>query len=144
VTTGPDGNLWYLTNDAGGFGADELGRYVHASEASPSLQTSSVSNQTIGASVTVCVHAQSGSIAVSWFSQTMLPTPLWTPFGNQWVPTDVLMHPFAISNDSRGYLELSVPNMSTLLGLSFFWQAMVIDGQQQLVLTNPCEQTVRG
>ncbi|MFT4841389.1 MAG: glucose/arabinose dehydrogenase [Planctomycetota bacterium] len=144
VTTGPDGNLWYLTNDTGGYGADELGRYVHTSEVSPSLQTMSVSNKTIGASVTVCVHAQNGSVAVPWFSQTMFPTPQWTPFGNQWVPVDTLVYPFAINTDNRGYMELTVPNLSTLLGLSFFGQAMVLDAQQQLTLTNPSEQTVRG
>ena len=144
VTTGPDGNLWYLTNDAGGFGADELGRYVYANEASPSLQTSSVSNKTIGASVTVCVHAQNGSVAVPWFSQATYPTPIWTPLGNHWVPVDALMPSFQITNDDRGYLELHVPNMASLLGVSFFGQAMVLDAQQQFSLTQPTEQTIRG
>lgn len=144
IATGPDGNLWYLTNDTGGYGADELGRYVHASEASPSMQTMSVSNKTIGASVTVGIRAQNGSVAVPWFSQSKYPTPVATPFGNQWVPVDTLMHPQAINSDSRGYQMLTVPNLPSLLGLSFFGQAMVLDAQQQLTLTNPSEQTIRG
>jgi hypothetical protein len=41
-------------------------------------------------------------------------------------------------------MELTVPNLPTLLGLSFFGQAMVLDAQQQLTLTNPSGQTIRG
>ena len=47
ILTGPDGNLWFLTNDTGGFGANELGRYTHSNESAQSLQISSVSNKTL-------------------------------------------------------------------------------------------------
>lgn len=144
VTTGPDGNLWYLTNDTGGYGADELGRYVYANEADPSVQVSSVSNKTLGASVTVCVHGPDGSLAVPWFSQTIFPTPVWTPLGNHWVPGDAVMNTMAISTDNRGYMALTVPNLPTFLGSSVHCQAMVLNPAGQLRLTNPSELVIRG
>ena len=144
VATGPDGNLWILTNDTGGYGADELGRYIYVNESSPSLQISSVSNKTLDASLTVCVHAPNGSIAVPWFSQATLPTPIYTPLGIHWVPGDAIMYSMQVLLDGRGYMPLSVPNLPSFLGSSIHCQAMVVNPQWQLTLTNPSELVIRG
>ena len=144
VLTGPDGNLYYLTNDAGGYGADELGRYVYVGEAAPSVQVSSVSNKTLGASLTVCVHAPSGSLMVPWLSLSRFPTATVTPFGAHWVPDQAMMNVQTIAADNRGYVELQVPNVPSFLGSSVHCQAMVLHATGQLMLTNPSELVVRG
>lgn len=144
ISMGPDGNLWLLCSDNGGYGGDELGRYVYVGQQAPSVQISSVSNKTLGASVTVCVHAQNGSLAVPWFSQSQLPTPIWTPLGTQWVPGDAMMYTLPIMADERGYMPLEVPNLPAFLGSSVHCQAMVLDPQATLRLTNPSELVIRG
>jgi glucose/arabinose dehydrogenase len=144
VISGPDGNLWVLTNDQGGFGADELGRYVHVNESTPSVQFSSVSNKTLGASGTVCVHAANGNLAMPWLSMAQYPTPLPTPFGNLWVPTEALMPVMIVSADARAYQPLMVPNAPTFLGATIHTQAMVMDTSFQLWLTNASQLVIRG
>ncbi|MCK5940943.1 MAG: PQQ-dependent sugar dehydrogenase [Planctomycetes bacterium] len=144
VLTGPDGNLWYLTNDTGGYGADELGRYVHQNEAFPSVQISSVSNKTLGASMTICVRGQNGAVAVPWLSLNRFAAPVATPLGNWWVPGDASLETMYINTDDRAYMGLSVPNAPVFLGSSIHCQAMMLDAQQQLTLTNPSELIIRG
>jgi hypothetical protein len=141
---GPDGNLYFLTNDTGGFGADELGRYVHANEPSPSAQFSSVSNKTLGASCTVAVHGQNGDFTVPWLSLSRYGTALPTVFGNLWVPTDAILPTLAITADDRVYLGLQVPNAPAFLGNSLHLQAMVLSTGFTLTLTNPSELVIRG
>lgn len=144
VLSGPDGNLWFLTNDNGGYGADELGRYVHQNEVLPSLQLSSVSNKTIGASMTMCVHAPNGSVAVPWTSLAHLPTPLPTAFGNLWVLADAWLPTMLVAADTRGYLGLPVPNAPSFLGAPLHAQAIVFEPTGIVRLTNPGELVIRG
>ncbi|MCU0863084.1 MAG: PQQ-dependent sugar dehydrogenase [Planctomycetes bacterium] len=144
VLSGPDGNLWMLTNDNGGFGADELGRYVHSSEPVPSAQLSSVSNKTLGASITVCVRGATGDLAVSWLSLARLPAAVATVFGDLWVSTDAVLPAMVILGDDRAYQGLSVPNAPTFLGASLHLQGLVVSNTLGLVLTNPSELVIRG
>jgi glucose/arabinose dehydrogenase len=144
VLTGPDGNLYYLTHDTGDYGADELGPYVHQSEAYPSAQISSVSNKTLGASVTICVRGQNGAVAVPWLSFNRFPTPVSTPLGNWWVPTDAGLQTIYINADNRVYHPIEIPNLPSFLGSSVHCQAIMLDQQQQLSMTNPSELVIRG
>ena len=144
LVSGPDGNLWFLTNDAGEFGGDELGRYVHSAESPKSLQMSSVSNKSIGGSLTICIRGQNGEIAVPWMSLTRLQTPLPTVLGNLWVPGDAILQALPIVSDDRVYLGLPVPNAPAFIGTSLHTQGVVLDAQQQLTLTNPSELVLRG
>jgi glucose/arabinose dehydrogenase len=144
ITTGPDGNLWLLTNDSGGFGANEIGRYVHVNEPSPSLQLSSVSNKTLGASLTVCIHGANGAIAVPWVSLSRYPSPLPTPFGNLWVPGDATLDVLLLLGDDRAYLGLPVPNAPAFLGTSIHAQGVVLTPAGALVMTNASELVIRG
>jgi glucose/arabinose dehydrogenase len=144
VLSGPDGNLWMLTNDSGGFGADEIGRYVHGSEPVPSAQLSSVSNKTLGASVTICVRGATGDLAVSWLALAKLPGAVPTVFGDLWVPTDALLPAMLIAGDDRAYLGLSVPNAPSFLGASLHLQGLLVSSSLGLLLTNPSELVIRG
>ena len=144
VLSGPDGNLWMLTNDNGGFGADELGRYVHTGESMPSAQLSSVSNKTLGASVTVCLRGATGDIAVSWLSLSRLTAALPTVFGNLWVPPDAMLSALLLTGDDRAYEALSVPNSPAFLGASLHLQALLVSNTLGLVLSNPSELVIRG
>ena len=144
VTTGPDGNLWYLTNDSGGYGADELGRYVHQNEGPASMQLSSVSNKTLGASLTVCVHGMPGGVAVPWLSMTRFAGPISTLLGNLWVPGDVVLPTTPFGNDGRCYLPIEVPNVPAFLGSSVHGQAVVLTPATTFLLSNPTELVIRG
>lgn len=144
IVSGPDGNLWYLCNDNGGFGGNELGRYTHVNEPLPSAQLSSVSFKTLGASVTACVRAHNGEVAVPWLSLSRYPSPFATPFGNLWVPPDALMPMLGIVGDNRAYYAAAIPNVPTFLGASIHLQAVTLTLAGQLVLTNPSELVVRG
>lgn len=144
VLTGPDGNLWVLTNDAGGFGADELGRYVHVNESSPSAQISSVSQKSIGASATICVHGGNGNVAASWVSLGQFPAPVPTVFGNLWVPGDAVLPAMLITSDGRAYQSLQIPNTRTFIGSSLFLQGVVFSVTGSITLTNPSQLVLRG
>ena len=144
IVSGPDGNLWYLSNDNGGFGANEIGLYVHANEPMPSAQISSVSGKTLGASVTACVRANNGEIVAPWLSLSRYPSPIATPFGNLWVPTDALLPTLPILGDNRAYYATPIPNVPAFLGSSIHLQAVTLTLAGQLVLTNPSELVVRG
>ncbi|MFY9344000.1 MAG: PQQ-dependent sugar dehydrogenase [Planctomycetota bacterium] len=143
VQTGPDGNLWLLTNANGGYGANELGRYVHANESAPSAQLSSVSNKTLGGSITVCVHGGPGALAAPWLSLAQYPAPLPTPFGNLWVPMDAMLDALLCLYDERAYVGLAMPNAPAFLGASVHLQALVLTGAG-LLLSNPSELVIRG
>ncbi|MCB9878290.1 MAG: PQQ-dependent sugar dehydrogenase [Planctomycetes bacterium] len=144
IVSGPDGNLWYLTNDNGGYGADQLGRYVHANEPAASVQLSSVSQKTLGASATVAVHAHDGLLCVSWLSLSRYPVPLPTPFGNVWVPGDAPLSVQAFDPDHRAYVGFPVPNLPAFLGSSLHTQAVVVDVAGQLTMTSPSDLVIRG
>lgn len=144
LVSGPDGNLWYLSNDNGGFGGNEIGRYVHANEPMPSAQLSSVSGKTLGASVTVGVRARNGEVAVPWLSLSRYPSPIASPFGNLWVPGDVLLPALSIVGDDRVYHAVAVPNVPAFVGSSIHLQAITLTLTNQMVVTNPSEWIVRG
>lgn len=144
VTMGPDGNLWYLTNDNGGYGADEVGRYLHANEPMPSLNVMSVANRCVGGSMTVCVRAPTGSIVGPFMSLTRLPTPVATPWGNAWILPDASLPAFVVWGDDRGYLPWAVANDPTLLDLEVQFQAIQLSPAGVLSLTNPATFVLRG
>jgi glucose/arabinose dehydrogenase len=144
AVTGPDGNLWVLTHDTGGFGADELGRYVHANESLPSAQLSSVSNKTLGASITVGLRGNPGEVLLPWMSLARYPTPVPTPFGNLWVPGDTTLAPVIIVTDQRAYQAAAVPNAPSFLGSSLHLQAVSLSAAGLLTLSNASELVIRG
>lgn len=144
ILSGPDGNLWLLSNDLGGYGADELGRYVHANETVPSVQLSAVSNKSLGGTVTGCVRSIDNDIVVPWLSLSRFPTPVATPLGNWWVPTDVMLAPMLVSNDARVYFPFSLPNDRSFLGTSLHLQAVSVFAQPTLWLSNASELVLRG
>lgn len=143
VTTGPDGNLYVLVNDIGGFGADELGRYVHTNEAPLSVQLSTVSNKALGGTVTTCVHAPNGSLTARWLSLTRLQTPLPTVFGNVWVPADAMMAYTLVTADARSYIAVSLPNVPSFLGSDLHLQALVFQPTGAFGMTGASTLTLR-
>ncbi len=144
VSMGPDGNLWYLGNDNGGSGGDQVGRYVHANEPVPSLNIMSVSNRTVGGSVTVCVHGHTGGIAGTFMSLTRLSVPIPTPWGNAWILPDASLPAFGLWANERGYLAWPVANDPTLLDLEVQFQAVELAPSGALTLTNPTTLVLRG
>jgi len=144
VTMGPDGNLWYLTNDNGGYGADEVGRYVHANEPIPSLNVSAVSNRSVGGSMTVCVHASQGSIVGTFLSLSRSTLPFATPWGNAWILPDVGLPVFGLWNSDRAYLTWSVGYDPILLDLPVHMQAIELAPSGVMTLTNPTTFVLRG
>ncbi|MCR9243766.1 MAG: PQQ-dependent sugar dehydrogenase [bacterium] len=144
IAMGPDGNLWYLTNDAGGYGADELGRYVHSSEPAPSAHLMAVSQRSVGGAVTVGVHAQNNDIVVPWLSWSRYSAPIPTPIGNQWVPIDAVLPVILISGDDRGYVGVEVPNNASVVGYPMFVQAAAYTPSTgTIVPTNPSKAILR-
>ncbi|MCA8949263.1 MAG: PQQ-dependent sugar dehydrogenase [Planctomycetes bacterium] len=138
VAMGPDGNLWYLTNDGGGYGADEIGRYVHSNEPMPSVHMMSTSQRAIGGSVTIGVHAHNGDLAIAWLSWSRFSSPVPTPIGNQWVPIDAVLPPLLVTADDRAYLGISVPNNPSVSNQAMFVQAAAFTPATGLVApTNP-------
>ena len=144
VTMGPDGNLWYLGNQNGGYGANEIGRYVHTNEPLPSLNVQSMSNRGVGGSMTLGVHASPWSIAGPFMSLNLLPVPLPTPWGNAWILPDASLPAFLVGGDGQGYLAWRVANDPSLLDLEVHFQAIHLDATGTLSLTNPKTFTLRG
>ncbi|MBX3464262.1 MAG: PQQ-dependent sugar dehydrogenase [Planctomycetes bacterium] len=144
VTMGPDGNLWYLTNQFGGYGADEIGRYVHQNEPLPSLNVMATSNRCVGGSMTICVHGHTGGIAGTFLSLQRLQAPLPTPWGNAWILPDASLPAFVLWGDDRGYLAWQVANDPTLLDLEVQFQAVELSPAGVLTLTNPATFVLRG
>ena len=144
VTMGPDGNLWYLGNQNGGYGANELGRYVHQNEPLPSLHVMATSNRAVGGSMTIGVHGHTGGVAGTFMSLTRLPSPVATPWGNVWILPDVSLPAFLQWGDDRGYLGWSLPNDPTLLDLDVQFQAIELAPTGVLSLTNAVSLVLRG
>lgn len=141
---GPDGNLWFLTNDTGGYGADELGRYVHQNEPVPSAHLMAVSNRSLGGAVTVGVHAHNGNLVVPWLSLTRFTSPVPTPFGNLWTTPDAMLPTSLVTGDNRVYAGVSVPNNPSFLGVSLYAQALVLDATGAFSMTNFSEHVLKG
>lgn len=142
---GPDGNLWYLTHDSGGYGADELGRYVHSAEPMPSAHLMAVSNRSLGGAVTLGVHAHDGDLVLPWLSLQRYTAPVPTPFGNQWVPADAVMTLLQITADDRVYHGFAVPNDLSFVGLPLSTQAIVLNPTTgAFATTNPSTHVLRG
>jgi glucose/arabinose dehydrogenase len=144
VLAGPDGSLYVLTNDLGGYGADELGRYVYTGEPVPSAQFSAVSNRALGGTATICIHSVAGETVVPWIGLSRFAAPVPTPYGNWWVPTDAIGHPVTVPNDGRVYLPLSLPNNRSFLGLSLHLQGISTSASGDYVVTNPADLVLRG
>lgn len=141
----PDGNLWYLTDDNGGYGGDELGRYVHQNEPSPSAHLMAVSNRSLGGAVTIGVHGHNGDLVIPWLSMTRFTTPVPTIYGNQWVPADAVLQILQIVGDDRAYLGVEVPNNQAFLGLSLHMQAVSFTPSTgAIAATNPSSHVLRG
>ncbi|MBL9079351.1 MAG: PQQ-dependent sugar dehydrogenase [Planctomycetes bacterium] len=137
VTMGPDGNLWYLGNQNGGYGANEIGRYLHANEPTPSLNVTATSNRTVGGSMTMTVHGNPWGVSGVFLSLGILPTPIPTPWGNAWILPDASLPAFLLTGDGRGHLGWNVTNDPTLLDLEVHFQAIELNASGQLLLTNP-------
>ncbi|MEO6595628.1 MAG: PQQ-dependent sugar dehydrogenase [Planctomycetota bacterium] len=137
IQMGPDGNLWVLHNDtAGQRGGDEIGRYVHQGEANPSLNVMAVSNKSIGASLTFGCHGNNGDIFLAWVSTSVFGSPVPTPFGDQWVPLELVVD-FALAvADNRAYIAWNVPNDPILNNVPLYAQAARIDPNFAITATN--------
>ena len=144
IKMGPDGNLWYLTHDTGGYGADELGRYVHVNEPLPSIHLIAVSNRSVGGSVTLGMHAKNGDVVMPWMSWMRYSTPVATPYGNHWVPFDAVLPLQHVTSDDRVYIGLAVPNVSAVVGLAVFTQAVAYTPTTgAIVPTNAAKHVLR-
>ncbi len=143
VLSGPDGNLWYLTNDSTSpRGGNEVARYVSSSEAFPSANITPVSNQIIGGSLTFGFTGANGDNVVCWVSATKFGAPVSTAFGDLWVPADLLFAPIAITGDDRGYLGISVPSLPALASIVIYMQAIHDPVATPMKLTNPAQITL--
>lgn len=135
---GPDGNVWVLHNDLSGVrGGDEVGRWVHDAEASPSAHVMAVSNRSVGGSITFGWHGQDGDLFLGWAAASALPSVVATPYGAQWVPVDIVLPMATATADQRAYLAMPITNAPALIGLSVHTQAACFrpsDGS--LALTN--------
>jgi glucose/arabinose dehydrogenase len=128
IQMGPDGNLWILHNDTtSARGGDELGRYVHAGEANPSINLMAVSNRSVGGSLTWGFHGRNGDLFVPWASTSVFTTPTPSPYGNQWVPIDIVLPFQLVTADDRAYLGLSIASNPVLMGTPVFTQALRVD-----------------
>lgn len=144
IRMGPDGNLWYLTHDQGGYGADEIGRYVHQNEQTPSAHLMAVSNRSVGGAVTVGIHAQNGDLVVPWMAWSRYSAPVATPYGNQWVPLMAILPLLQVTGDDRAYFGLPVPNVASVVGLPMYVQAAAYTpATGQIVATNPAKHVLR-
>lgn len=144
VAMGPDGNLWFLSNDGFGYGANALGRYLFVGEPAPSVNMMSVSNRTLDASITVCIHGKNGSFSASWLSLSRFNVSLPTPWGDLWVAPDVISPVVLITADERSYQTWNVPFDPSLLGAILQTQGLVLDQSGVLLLTNASDLVVRG
>lgn len=140
----PDGNLWFLTNDTGGYGADELARYVHANEPMPSIHLMAVSNRSLGGSVTIGVHAHTGDLMVPWLALSRFTSPVPTPLGNLWTPIDALLPVYVVAGDNRAYVGISIPNNPAFLGAPLYTQSLVLDAVGAFSMTNLGEHVLKG
>lgn len=144
VTMGPDGNIWFLSNAMGGYGANELGRYVHVNEPIPSLNVMALSNRTVGGSMTLTVHGHTGGIAGVFMSLSRASSPVPTPWGNAWILPDGSLPAFVQWADDRGYLAWPVGVDPTLLDLEVNFQGIELSPAGALALTNLSTFTLRG
>jgi len=145
VTMGPDGNLWYLTDDWGGYGGDEIGRYVHQNEPMPSAHLMAVSNRSVGGAVTVGIHAQNNDLVLPWMSFTRFSAPVPTPVGNQWVPIEAMLPLLFVPGDDRVYHGVAVPNDLSFVGMTLHMQALVMNPVTGLMAaTNASKHVLRG
>jgi aldose sugar dehydrogenase len=144
ILNGPDGNLWMLNHDTGGFGADELGRYVHAQAPRPGAQLSAVSNKLLAAALTVGISADNGNLIVPWLALSAYGAPVGTPWGNLLVPVDAVLPVMLVQNDNRAYAGLVFPNAPAFLGASLWLQAAALAPSGTLSLSNSSQLRVRG
>ncbi len=143
VLSGPDGNLWYLTNDgAATRGGNEVGRYISSTAPNPAANITPVSNQIIGGSLTFGFNGTNGDTVFSWVSVTKLGAPLSTPFGDFWVPADLMLPSVTIVGDNRQYLGAVVPSLAALSGITIYMQAADVPLAAPIKLTNPAQITL--
>ena len=144
VVMGPDGNIWQLMNDFGGYGANRLARYVYASEPNPAVNIMAVSNHWVGGAATVSVHGQNGGFGLAWMSTQRFAAPLVTPWGDGWVMPDAVLPLITISVDDRGYCGIPLPKDPSLLDLQVHVQGAALQPSGALVLTNATDCVLRG
>jgi hypothetical protein len=139
VADGPDGNLWVLHSDTpAARGADRISRIVYDPAPRPSLNLSAPTGRAIGGSLTAGAVASDGDRVATWLSFTKLANPVPTPWGDLWVPADLLLPEIAIVADGRGYRGFPVIDNAGLAGQTLHAQAAVLSGAT-LVLTGPTE-----
>lgn len=144
IVDGPDGNLWYLSNDTPGLrGADEIGRYVHANAPFPAANLGAVSRCILGGSMTAGLTGRNGDVFASWIALRQFTSPAPTPYGDQWVPIDFVVGVAVVTGDDRAYQAWSIPNDRTLIGATVSLQALRIPPQGPATLTNQASLRVR-
>ncbi|HEX5050996.1 MAG TPA: PQQ-dependent sugar dehydrogenase [Planctomycetota bacterium] len=137
IQMGPDGNLWVLHNDTTGVrGGDEIGRYVYVGEANPSLNVMAVSNQSIGASLTFGCHGTNGDLFLAWVSTSVFAPPVPTPFGDQFVPLELIVGFALATADDRAYIAWDVPDDPILDNVTLYAQGARLDAGGVIAATN--------
>jgi len=133
-----------LHNDTRGTrGGDEIGRYVHQNEPSPSLNLMAVSNKSVGGAITFGLHGQNGDLFVPWIAGTRFASPVSTPFGDHWVPLEMVLSFVGVTGDDRAYLGVPVPFDLAFLGVEIHAQAVRVDATLQIAATNPVSLVLR-
>ena len=135
VVNGPDGNLYTLYSTGSNRGADRIDRIVHTAAPSPAIAVSATSNVAVGGSVTVGVTGQNGSTVLTWAGARRFASAVKTPFGDWWVPSDIVLPYSSIRADNRVFQGFSVPKDPRLKGVTMHVQAGVARGGT-LKLTN--------
>lgn len=140
VLSGPDGNLWYLTNDSTApRGGDEIGRYVHSSAPFPAANITAVSNQAVGGALTLGYTGLNGDLFLPFASTSQFAVPASTPYGDLWINPDILFPILPVVGDNRVYLGVTINNNPAYLGKTVHTQAARIDPLGGITLTNLAE-----
>jgi glucose/arabinose dehydrogenase len=143
VNDGPDGNLWTLHVAGTTRGGDTVNRFVYNATPLPALNACATSNRSVDGSVTLGFMAGNGDACVPWIGATRYAAPIVTPFGDLWVPFDLVLPAVTVTADSRAYLGLTVPNDPALVNVAVHFQGASAN-PNAIKTTNPVSFTLRG
>ena len=100
------------------------------------MAVTAVSTVAVDGGVTLGVSGRDGDVVMTWLGAARFPTPVRTPYGDLWVPFDLVLPSTAIVADDRVYTGLSMPNIPALRGATLHAQAATV-ARSSLRLTNP-------
>ena len=141
VVSGPDGDLYVLYSTASGRGGDRIDRLVYPRAAQPGLTIGATSNVAVGGSLSIGVQARTGSAVLVWVGARRFAGPVTTPFGDWWVPGDIVLPSTSVRSDHRIVLGFTLPKDPKLTGKTIHVQAAA--GGPTPRLTNADAWTLR-